>query len=420
MQNDENFVECRRIRFSPRQIDALPPQDRDARAAMAEYSDTEVVGLKLAVSKTGRKYFWHRYRFRGRKRMIKLGEYPSVGVAQARQMVHDNKNMLGRDLDPADERSKKHAIPTLSEFATEEYLPYAKQHKRSWQDDESKLRLEIGLMLGDVQLTAITTRDVMQVHAAVKKRATAATANRYLILLTRIFNLEIQWGYLERNPSKGIKKYKESGPRQRFLSGDELASFLAALDAEAGKSTSDALKLLLLTGLRSKSELFSLPWSEVDLERGTVRLLHTKNGNIRTVALNSTALDLLRRIKSESAPTCKWVFPARSGSGHLVDIRKPLRRAMQRAGLQDLRPHDLRRSFGSLAVNAGVDIYQVKDLLGHSSVAVTQKVYAHLLQGTLRDASEMVAKTLESARSIDSTHSDSVLEDGETAAAVGW
>ena len=387
----------RKFRFSPRQIDALPPQDREASAAVAEYSDTEVVGLKLAVTTTGRKFFWHRYRFRGRKRMIKLGEYPSVGVVQARQMVHDNKAMLARDLDPADERNRRRGVPTLAEFGEQEYMPYARQHKRSWQDDESKLRREIGQMLGRVPLNEITTREVMQLHASIRGRASAATANRYLTLLSRIFNLAIQWGHLERNPAKGVKKYKEAGPRQRFLSGEELTAFLVAVEEEGGRSTSDALKLLLLTGLRSKSELFSLPWSEVDLVRGTARLLHTKNGSVRTVALNSGALELLKRIRTEADLACPWVFPARTGAGHLVDIRKPLHRAMARAGITDLRPHDLRRSFGSLAVNAGVDIYQVKDLLGHSSVAVTQRVYAHLLQGTLRTASEAVAKTLEEA-----------------------
>jgi integrase len=158
------------------------------------------------------------------------------------------------------------------------------------------------------------------------------------------------------------------------------------------------LKLLLLTGLRSKSELFSLAWTEVDLSLGTVRLLHTKNGKIRTVALNSVALELMKVIRAEAVPGCRWVFPARSGPGHLIDIRRPLKRAMVRADLKDLRPHDLRRSFGSLAVNAGVDIYQVMGLLGHSSVAVTQRVYAHLLQGTLRNASEVVARTVEEAK----------------------
>ncbi len=89
------------------------------------------------------------------------------------------------------------------------------------------------------------------------------------------------------------------------------------------------------------------------------------------------------------------MFPARTGKGHLVDLRKPLQRALDRAGLEDIRPHDLRRSYASLLANAGVDIYQIKDLLGHSSVAVTQQSYAHLQQSTLRTASEVVARTLE-------------------------
>lgn len=391
--------EARQFKFSHKQIDDLPPHDKKSASAMSEYSDTEVVGLKLAVSKSGRMYFWHRYRFRGRKRMIKLGEYPSVSVVQARQMVHDNKNMLGRDLDPADERNRRRSVPTLSEFATEEYLPYAKQHKRSWADDESKLRREIGKMLGKIPLTDITTRDVMNLHAAIYKKCSAATANRYLALLSRLFSLAIQWGHLERNPVKGVKKYKEAGPRYRYLSGDELSRFISVLNSTSSKLTANALKLLLLTGVR-KMELFSLRWSEVDLANASIRLLHTKNGRSRVVVLNSHALDIMKSIHAEAEPGCPWVFPARSGDGHLIDIRKALKRAMEQANLVDLRPHDLRRSFASLAVNAGVDIYQIKDLLGHSSVAVTQRAYAHLQQSTLRSASEVVSKTFGDAMGI--------------------
>ena len=324
--------------------------------------------------------------------MIKLGEYPSLGVAEARLIVHDNKNMLGRDLDPSDERNRKRSVPTLAEFSVQEYLPYAMQHKKSWADDESKLRREIGQQLGKIPLTEITTRDVMNLHASIFKKCSAATANRYLALLSRLFSLAIQWGHLERNPTKGIKKYKEAGPRYRYLSGDELTRFLAALNAEAGVLMANALKLLLLTGVR-KMELFSLRWSEVDLPNASVRLLHTKNGRTRVVVLNSLALELMKNIHADAEPGCPYVFPARTGDGHLIDIRKPLKRAMLHANLVDLRPHDLRRSFASLAVNAGVDIYQIKDLLGHSSVAVTQKAYAHLQQKTLRSASEVVAQT---------------------------
>lgn len=391
--------EVRQFRFSQKQVDAFPPQDRQSSSAMAEYSDLEVIGLKLAVSKTGRKYWWHRYRFRGSKRMIKLGEYPSVSVAQARQMVHDNKNMLGHDLDPADERNRKRAVPTLAEFGEKEYLPYAKQHKKTWQDDESKLRREIGQMLGRIPINEVTSKDIMMLHASIYKKASAATANRFLALLSRIFSLAIQWGHLERSPVKGVKKFKEAGPRYRYLSGDELTRFLVALDVEAEKLTANALKLLLLTGVR-KMELFSLRWSEVDLPCASIRLLHTKSGRSRVVVLNSLALALMNKIHAEAEAGCPYVFPARTGDGHLIDIRKPMKRAMLRAQLEDLRPHDLRRSFASLAVNAGVDIYQIKDLLGHSSVNVTQKAYAHLQQKTLRTASEVVAKTYGEAMGI--------------------
>ena len=145
--------------------------------------------------------------------------------------------------------------------------------------------------------------------------------------------------------------------------------------------------------------MFSLRWPEVDLGGATIRLLHTKAGHGRTVVLNSMALGLMRRIHQDAEPGCPWVFPARCGNGHLIDVRKPLWRAMARADISDLRPHDLRRSFASLAVNAGVDLYQIKDLLGHSSVAVTQRAYAHLQQDTLRTASEIVAQTIGDALS---------------------
>jgi integrase len=385
-------IENRKFKFTQKQIDALPSQSKDSPSAMAEYSDIEVVGLKLAVSKSGHKFYWHRYRYRGKKRMVKLGEHPSLNVNQARQMVNENKNVLARDLDPADERKRHRSVPTLSEFAEQTYLPNARLHKRSWRDDESKIRRDIGELLGGIPINEVSTPDIMHLHSTIANRASPATANRYLALISGIFSLAINCDIITRNPAKGVKKFREAEPRKRSLSGDELGRFILALD-ESGKITSFALKLLLLTGMR-RMELFSLKWSEVDIEAGTVQLLHTKNGRSRTVALNSLALELMKKIQTEASPSCPWVFPSRNGS-HITDARKALWRAMKLAGIKDLHPHDLRRSFASLLVNANVDIYQIKDLLGHSSVSVTQKAYAHLQQNTLRSASEVMVKTLE-------------------------
>jgi integrase len=384
-----------KLKLSQKVIDAVPMHSKNSKSAVTEYSFLDAPpGLRLAVS-SNRKSYWMRYSFRGKKRVLKLAE-STMSISEVVQIANDCRNMLCRDLDPADERNRRKGVPTLNEFALNEYLPYAKQHKRSWQDDESRLRREIGEMIGHIPITEVGSRDVMQLHAAIFKKNSAATANRYLALVSRLFSLAIQWGYVERNPARGVKKYKESGPRFRYIAGDELMRFLNALEMESGKLSAIALKLLLLTGLRSRSELFSLKWTEVDLQNASIRLLHTKNGKQRICVLNSLALELMKKLHDEREEGCPWVFPARVGDGHLVDIRKPLKRAMKRAGIsEDLRPHDLRRSYASLLCNAGVDIYQIKDLLGHSNVTVTQRAYAHLQQNTLRTASEVVAKTLE-------------------------
>lgn len=324
--------------------------------------------------------------------MMKLGQHPSLSLAEARQMVNDNKNLLSRDLDPADERNRRQSVPTLAEFAEQTYLPNARLHKRSWRDDESKIRRDIGELLGKIPINEVSTRDIMHLHTTIANRTSHGTANRYLALVSGIFSLAVRCDIVTRNPAKGVKKFKEADPRRRYLSGDELGKFMLALD-ESGKITAYALKLLLLTGLR-RMELFSLKWSEVDIDAGTIRLISTKAGSGRTVVLNSLALEMVKKLQSEASPECPWVFPARNG-GHIKDARKALWKAMKQAGITDLHQHDLRRSFASLLVNANVDIYQIKDLLGHSSVSVTQKAYAHLQQNTLRSASEVMVKTLE-------------------------
>ncbi|GAM11729.1 putative prophage CPZ-55 integrase [Geobacter sp. OR-1] len=388
-------VPNKKLKLTHKQIDALTPHNKNSASAMTEYS-TEIPNLKLAVGSSS-KYWWYRYRFRGEKRMLRLGTYPSMGIIEAQQLAHQARNMLDRGLDPADERNRRRNMPILNDFITTDYLPWARINKRSYKDDEARCKREIGQMLGNIPLNEITARDVMMVHSAVYKRSSAATANRYLALTSKIFSHAILSEYIDRNPVKGVKKYREAGPRLRFLSGEELNQFLHALKSEKQTVPVRAIKCAIFTGLRSKSEVFSLRWSSVDFESGTVRLLHTKNGRTRTVALNSPALELLKEMRSQAKPECPWVFPARCGSGHLVDVRKPLQKILNKAGISDLTPHDLRRTFGSLAVNAGVDIYQVKDLLGHSNVTVTQRVYSHLLQGTLRQSSEIVGRSLQDA-----------------------
>lgn len=110
--------------------------------------------------------------------------------------------------------------------------------------------------------------------------------------------------------------------------------------------------------------------------------------------LNTLATQLLQELHEERKGDNPWVFPSDAECGHLLEIRKSFETVKKQAGVSNLRLHDLRRSFASLLVNAGVSIYEVRDPLGHSDVRVTQEAYAHLTQKTLESASETAADVL--------------------------
>jgi hypothetical protein len=107
----------KRFPFTKKALLDLPPHDPDSPSREAEYTDSECVGLKLRVSKKGRKFFQHRYRHLGRKKCISLGEFPHISIPEARKRVSENIALLSRDIDPADERNHKKDDITLTTFA---------------------------------------------------------------------------------------------------------------------------------------------------------------------------------------------------------------------------------------------------------------------------------------------------------------
>ena len=255
-----------RFKFTQKLIDQLPPHPKEARSTEGEYSDTEVAGLKVLVSKSGRKFFYVRYNQHGRKRAMKLGEVGALSLAEARKRALEVRYQLDQGRDPQEEKTLHRAMPTFATFALEEYLPYARQHKRSAHSDESKLRLHLFPRFGTRTLDAITTRDVQLYHAEIKASHCPATANRHLSLLSKLFKLAMQWERVTKNPCQGVKKFKENNQRHRYLSDDELQRLFRAMESEPNQTLVAALKLLLLTGIR-KEEAMQAQWVNVDLER---------------------------------------------------------------------------------------------------------------------------------------------------------
>ena len=220
-----------------------------------------------------------------------------------------------------------------------------------------------------------------------------ATANRHLSLLSKLFKLAMQWERVTKNPCQGVKKFKENNQRHRYLSDDELQRLFRAMEGERNQTLVAALKLLLLTGIR-KEEAMQAQWVNVDLERGTLFLPETKSGRGRHVVLNPAAVELIRQQPRQADNP--YIFPGRIPQRPINNPQKGFRRLLAAAGIENLRIHDLRHSFASLAVNAGATLYQVQHLLGHASAQTTQR-YAHLTDAALREASQAVATSVSRA-----------------------
>ena len=207
-----------------------------------------------------------------------------------------------------------------------------------------------------------------------------------LALLRYIFNLARKWNVAGAliNPTTGIAIAPEVC-RQRFLSAEETKRLMDSISEDQNQAVAQAIMLLLLTGAR-RGEITQAMWEHVEWDKRVLLVPISKSGKPRTIALNAAALDLLKSIPRD--PTCPYVFPTR-----LVGIFYPWNRIRRRAGLPDVRLHDLRHSFASFLVNQGVSLYVVQGLLGHASPRMTQR-YAHLAPQTLLDAAEVVSSVV--------------------------
>jgi integrase len=198
------------------------------------------------------------------------------------------------------------------------------------------------------------------------------------------------------NPCRHVEKYPER-KLERFLTAEELARLgETLLQAEQTRtelpSALTALQLLLFTGCRL-SEILTLRWDYVDLDAKCLRLPDSKTG-AKTVYLSEPALEVLRSIgRNSSNPFV--IMGAKPGS-HLINLRKPWGRIRAKADLRDVRIHDLRHSFASVAVAGGLSLPTIGALLGHSQPATTHR-YAHLAGDPLREATNIIGNRIATA-----------------------
>jgi integrase len=240
---------------------------------------------------------------------------------------------------------------------------------------------------GELYLDQITKAKLAEYVRDRKREVTPTTVRRDLACLSSLFSREIGLDNIDGNPVRDMDKraVKEAPPRTRYLTHDEEARLIKACKPYMRHLVEFAID----TGLRLEEHL-SLEWPSVDLKRAEIRVERTKTDVPRTVPLLDRSSQILAHQPRHIASP--FVFTKRDGSRY-GKLTRGLAGAAKRAGIKDLRWHDLRRTCGCrLLQDHGLDIYRVSRWLGHKSVAVTERSYAFLRTDDLRPAAQKPAQ----------------------------
>ena len=348
-----------------------------------EYYDTNVTGLTLEVRPSGGRTFWLRFRDGyGKQKQYRIGNAADLSVDKARKEAQRLRGQIALGHDPAQARVAKKAIITVAELGAI-YLDYARGRKRSHDIDERYVRNHIIPQFGKLRLDQVRQNDVTAWLASkVDKDGYAkATVNRCQVILSCMFKLakRSKMPGADQNPLEGVPLLNPDNERERYLSREEVQRLKMAVEASENPQLKNIVGLLLLTGAR-KRELLDAKWEDFDLPRNAWRVPTTKAGKPRSVPLSDDALKIINQLPRWDG--CPFLLPNPMTMKPFITVFNAWDTARRRAGLGDVRLHDLRHQAASNMANSGQSLYAVGKVLGHSQPRTTQR-YAHLSNDTL-------------------------------------
>lgn len=341
-------------------------------------TDSEVRALKLKVTPKGQKSFLIRYRNEaGKERKYKLGVFPDMPAALARDQAKRKLAEVVQGGDPSATRSILRSDAKFKDFAERFMANHAEIYLRpsTVQTYRSALDKHINPAIGQTGLQSIARQQLRDLHQSL--RATPYQANRVLGLIRQIFNKAEEWEVLPlgTNPATMIKKYSEE-TRDFLLSKEEMLRVADAIDhfrrtKPAVKASLDAITFLFLTGLRL-NEALQLSWDDIDFERRVIVLQKTKT-KPRNYQIVDSQESFLRSLQDESLSP--FLFPHSNLSQPLKSVKKPWDWIREHAGIPGFRIHDIRHNFGS-SMGIHADITSIAKVLGHTDRRTTER-YVH-------------------------------------------
>jgi integrase len=295
----------------------------------------------------------------------------STGVsdkAKALEFYYKKKTEIaeGKFLDKKVDKKIK-----FEQFADEYLEKYSKVENRAWKKSDWVYIRALKKFFSGFYLSGITKDTIARFKSEKKKEGTQnGGINRILACLKSIYNRAIEWEvYNGVNPMQGVKKLQEPSGRTRYLEREVLRNLLECCD----ERFKPYVIIAVHTGLRL-SEQLSLKWEHLDFKNQVISVYRTKNGKKRVLPMNEDMIIVFQSIqKQKDSP---YIFCDANGKP-VVHVRCAFDRAKKKANINDFHWHDLRHTTASHLAMAGVDLYTIKDLLGHSTITMTER-YAHL------------------------------------------
>ena len=344
--------------------------------------DEKTPELAVCVTSAGTRTLYVYKRMGGKPTRYRLGRFPELPVEQARKLAAEVVVEEARGKNPQTERRAARNELTIEELFDFWLTTYAKPRKKTWKEDE-RLYEKFLKPWANRSLSAISKRDVEKLHAQIGGSNGPYQANRVLELIRAAYvraRKKLDWQ--GPNPAEDIDAFEEKS-RDRYLLPEELPRFFKAMEAEPAL-TRDFFLLCLYTGGR-RSNVQAMRWDE--LQDDYWRIPETKSGKPVLVPLVPQASAILES-RRKTAGGSPWVFPTRRGSksGHIQEPKRAWKNLIERAGLVDLRLHDLRRTLGSWQAATGASLPIIGKMLGHGAGSRATEVYARLHLDPVREA----------------------------------
>lgn len=293
----------------------------------------------------------------------------STKFKDAQLLYAQRTETIGQGKEPEIKKIPNHIFPELSE----KYLSWINGRQKSAKT-KGYIVGQLVSVFGALPLRRFSTACVDQLQTdLISKGYKPASNNKILTILKHMFSKAVEWEMIEEEILKRIRKVKplkNENKRLRFLSKEECQNLINSCDPHLKPIVITALN----TGMR-KGEILNLKWDNVDLRHGFILLDITKNGERREIPINNTLRQSLQAITRRL--DISYVFYDHVTGNRYQDVKRSFNTALRKAGIKDFHFHDLRHTFASQLVMAGVDITTVKELLGHKGIKMTLR-YAHL------------------------------------------